>query len=283
MSVGAFGDHEFGASESCIRIPNDFEFTESLNFEMQSRTGKKPATYVKGQGEMSFPMTIHLDARMLDTDLASEIGWWLKAMRQQTKGKLYLLGHYWGTNSFIVTSVHPANTKTAGKTMLSCDLEVKLTEWVAEGSAEKNSVHAAATDTKYSSGPARHKSDDVKNSGVAHSSGFTSGVTIKKMAIMVKAATKKTGTLTVLVTGERGFGGGGGRGQNNTYMGVDLHSGAVKYIESGAAITVTWDSSKTYWVKIYTVNGKTRLAYGNKGTLGPIQITQNVAIEACWR
>lgn len=63
------------------------------------------------------------------------------------------------------------------------------------------------------------------------------------MAIMVKAP-RKTGTLTVLVTGERGFGGGGGRGQNNTYMGVDLHSGAVKYIESGAAITVTWDSKE---------------------------------------
>ena len=289
MGVGAFGDHEFGASESCIRIPNDFEFTESLNFEMQSRTGKKPATYVKGQGEMTFPMTIHLDARMLDTDLASEIGWWLKAMRKQTKGKLYLFGHYWGTNSFIVTSVHPANTKTAGKTMLSCDLEIKLTEWVAEGSAEKNSVSAAATDTKYSSGTTQHKSD-IKGSGSEKKTKNASPGTEEQIAkasgkavTIHVAATKKTGPLTVTAKGVR-YGGGGGRGGGrNIYTGMVLYPSMVKTIQSGDAITVTWDSSKTYWVKIYTVSGEMRLAYGNKGKLGPIQITQNVAIEACWR
>ncbi|WP_040663688.1 hypothetical protein [Oscillibacter ruminantium] len=280
MSVGAFGDHEFGVSENCIRIPKDFEFTESLNFEMQSRTGKKPATYVKGQGEMTFPMAIHLDARMLDTDIVSEIGWWTDAMRKQKKEKLYLFGHYWGTNSFIVTSVHPFNTRTVGKTMLSCDLEVTLTEWVAEGSAEKNSTSAAATDVKYAASSVTKKAADVKSSQTSATSATVSPRTAEQIAkaqvatatVTVLAATKKTGTLLLAAAGSRG----GGRVQQ-------MHPGKVLSVEDGAILTVTWDSSKTYWVKIYYARGETQLAYGNKGKLGPVQIKSGVVIKACWR
>lgn len=282
MGVGAFGDHEFGASERCVRIPKDFEFTESLNFEMQERVGKKPATYVKGLGEMTFPMVVHLDARMLDTDVVSEINWWVNAMRKQTKGKLYLFGHYWGTNSFIVTSVHPANTKTVGKIMLSCDLEVKLTEWVAEGkaNAKASSATAAATDVQYSGNSVQKKVEQVKNIEKMKSTAIVSSAvaeqTVKagpdSITVTAVSAGKKNGNVSVTVSGSRG----GGRARQ-------LSPGNVISVEQGSILTVTWDSSRTYWVKIYYARNGVKLANGNKGKLGPLKIDSGVVIKACWR
>lgn len=147
--IGAFGDHTFTVSRTKILTPTNTSTKEELNYEMQPRSGKKPATYVKGQGEMNIQLTLHVDKRFVDP--IKEHNWWLKAMRAVSKQRLNLYNHAWGTGKFIVVSVERSNDVALGDgTLASCDLQIKLAEWVAEGSAPSktsaaSSVSSAAT------------------------------------------------------------------------------------------------------------------------------------------
>lgn len=300
MNVGAFGSHTFGACSNWVRVPEDFEFSEEMNVEMQARSGKKPAMYVKGQGEMNIPMKVHLDARLLKTDLATEVSWWLKVMRKQSKARLYLFGHYWGTKYFKVTKVHQSNTHVVGGKQLSCDLELQFIEWVANGSAEtsSNSVSSSASSsasttasTSFSSSTARkystsssitkkaksvkstQKTSKTSTSTKTSKSSSSKKKTKKKIKVSVKAATKDSGKLSIKVVEKNG----GGWGYKS------LKPGAIVSIKKKATITVTWNKKKTYWVQILTSSGKTVLKSGNKGKLGPMTANQSLIVKACWR
>lgn len=144
--IGAFGGHTFVASSKKILTPSNTSTKEELDYEMQARTGKKPATYVKGQSEMNIQFTLHLDRRFLDP--IAEHSWWIKAMRTVSKQQLSLYNHLWGTGKFIVVSVERENDVARGDgVLMSCDLQIKLAEWVAEGTASSSTstVSSAAT------------------------------------------------------------------------------------------------------------------------------------------
>lgn len=283
MNVGEFGSHPFGACARWVRIPEDFELSEELDVEMQARAGKKPAMYVKGQGEMNVPMKIHLDARLLKTDLNEEVEWWLKTMRNHTKAKLYLFGHYWGSKYFVVTKVHQSNTRVVAGKELSCDLEVQFVEWVADGKAESSST-ASTTSSKTSQ--SHHSSSIVKKAKSVKSAQKTVSKTSpakteavkrtakksKNVKITVKAATKDSGKISITVGTEHG-----------SERTRSLKPGSSTVAEKGSVISMKWSKKKTYWVQLMTTKGEAVLYNGNSGKIGPIELSQGMTVEACWR
>ena len=287
MSVGAFGSHTFSVSEDEIRTPDDFEFTEELDYEMQTRAGKKPATYIKGQKEMDFPMVLHLDARYLKTDIPTEISWWLKVMRDADKERLYLGGHSWGTGKFIVVSVHPNNARYLGDgTLLSCDLELKFVEWVAEGSADADSSTAttAATDTSTkstSSSSTTIKAKSIKNTEksvsksakatkATRSTSTSSRAKVSKTVNITYRAMQNSGTLTISWKAPDGH-----------TASRALRSNAVIAVVLGSIVTLTWKASKAnYLLKVSVYDPQTKTH--NEGKL-KFLASVDTTIKAYWK
>ena len=132
MSIGAFGSKIFTVSHEKILTPDGISISESLNVEMQETDGGKPATYIKGNGEMKIPFNIALKYPYCDVE--SEIDWWLLKMRSKTPEYLTLGNKTFGTNKFLLDSVSVGDLVIAPNGLyLKANLSLNFTEWTKKG------------------------------------------------------------------------------------------------------------------------------------------------------
>ena len=130
--VGAFGDKVFEVSQNKIYTFSGLSISEKLNVEMQETEGGKPATYIKGYGEMDITLEILLLSRFCDVD--NEIDYWLLKMRSKTPEYLTLGKKAYGTNKHLLVDVQVNDFVIAADgTKTKAKVSLAFKEWTKAG------------------------------------------------------------------------------------------------------------------------------------------------------
>ena len=147
--IASFGEKTFEVSDKKIYTPSEISLSESLSYETQERAGDKPAIYVKGQGELTQSLTVHLDARWVNVQ--QEFTYWLVKMRTAVPEILTLGSRAWGAGPALLTSVSLADLVIAGDgSYLSANLSLSFVEYVAAGTDEDGNPGATGPGIKAS-------------------------------------------------------------------------------------------------------------------------------------
>ena len=151
MSIGAFGNKIFTVTQDKIYTPDGISISESLNVEMQETDGGKPATYIKGNGEMQIPFNICL--KYPYCDVQGEIEWWFLKLRSETPEYLTLGNKTFGTNKFLLHSVSVADLVIAPNGLyLKAVLSLSFSEWTKKGYKKETTKSKSKKKSTSSSG-----------------------------------------------------------------------------------------------------------------------------------
>lgn len=170
--VGAFGNKTFEVSQNKIYTFDGLTISESLNVEMQEVEANKPATYIKGNGEMNIGFDILLLSRFCDVDY--EIDYWLLKMRSVIPEYLTIGKKAYGTNKFLLTNVSVGDVLIAADgTKTRAKITLTFSEWTKAGYKKDDKSTSTSTATTTSSGTTTKKTtkktttDTTKNTTVA--------------------------------------------------------------------------------------------------------------------
>lgn len=145
MQLAVFGPKVFSVSLSKIYPFNDFSVSGSLSKEAQERDGQKPATYIKGLGLESIPISIPL-VKQKDIDILREWESW-RSLRDAKVPYLFILG---GkpliANKVLLESVELSDTEfSPSGSLVKGTIQLKFEEFAAAGSkANSKSAKKAA-------------------------------------------------------------------------------------------------------------------------------------------
>ena len=166
--VGAFGNKTFEVSANKIYTFDGLSISESINVEMQEVEANKPATYIKGNGEMNIGFDILLLSRFCDVDY--EIDYWLLKMRSVVPEYLTIGKKAYGTNKFLLTNVSVGDVLIAADgTKTRAKVTLTFSEWTKAG----------------------YKKDDKSTTTSTSTSATTSGTTTKKNTTSTTTTTTK--------------------------------------------------------------------------------------------
>lgn len=196
--VGAFGDKIFEVSQNKIYTFDGVSISESLNVEMQEVEGGKPATYIKGFGEMNIGFDVLLLSRFCDVD--AEISYWLLKMRSKTPEYLTIGKKAYGTNKHLLVSVSVGDVLIAADgTTIRAKVSLSFSEWTKAGYKKDDSD----SENKSKSNKSSSKDGTTVTEKTTTSNGKTTVTTTEKTTsgnttttVTTKKTTDKNGKVT---------------------------------------------------------------------------------------
>lgn len=158
--IGAFGNKVFEVSQNKIYTFSGLTISEKLSIEMQETEGGKPATYIKGYGEMDITFEILLLSRFCNVDY--EIDYWLLKMRSKKPEYLTIGKKAYGTNKHLLVDVQVNDIKMLGDgTKVSAKVSLAFKEWTKAGYKKE--------ETTSSTGSVSSSSDEISTDVVNYS------------------------------------------------------------------------------------------------------------------
>lgn len=135
MNIAAFGSKIFSVSSKKIMTFDGLTFSGELQTETQDVAGKKPSTYIKGDGLMPVSMEINL-RRELGVNVGAEIEEWQKIRAAAVPQFLSIGGKPICLNRLLLKSVNVADTDFDHKGKYTqAKVTLNFEEYVRSGSA----------------------------------------------------------------------------------------------------------------------------------------------------
>lgn len=136
MVIAAFGDKIFSVSSNKIKTFDGLAYSAELQTEAQDVAGKKPSTYIKGDGLM--PVALELDLRVeFGINVRAEIEEWQKVRSSATPRFFTIGGTPLSANRFLLKGVSVSDIKIDGRGgYRSAKVALSFEEYVRAGSAE---------------------------------------------------------------------------------------------------------------------------------------------------
>lgn len=138
MDVAKFGSERFYVnSKNGIYTPSDLSFEYGKTIVTESRTGKKPISYMGDVNLIKSGFKIRLDNRFVN--IRGKINIWQRMAESRELCAFTLGGMLVSSNKFVVTSVKVSNIRTnkAG-VMTSADLDISIEEYAGSQKKELN-------------------------------------------------------------------------------------------------------------------------------------------------
>jgi len=135
MPIATFGNKVFQVDAKRIYTFNNFSYSATLETEAQEAEGKKPSTYIKGEGLSTLSLTIPLE-KMYGIDPRTEWESWENILAQKTPQLFILGGKPIGKNKWLLKSVSPSDMRVDSKGQIQgLNLALEFEEYVRAGSA----------------------------------------------------------------------------------------------------------------------------------------------------
>ena len=147
MAIATFGTKVFQVDTKKIYTFNSLSHSSSLETEAQEVEGKKPSTYIKGEGLGTLSFVIPLE-RAYGLDPRTEWESWENILAQQVPQLFVLGGKPLGKNKWLLKSVSPSDfTIDSNGQILGLILSLEFEEYVRAGSAAASSSAGSSSKT----------------------------------------------------------------------------------------------------------------------------------------
>jgi len=145
MPIATFGNKVFQVDAKRIYTFNNFSYSATLETEAQEAEGKKPSTYIKGEGLSTLSLTIPLE-KMYGIDPRTEWESWESILAQKSPQIFILGGKPLGKNKWLLKSVSPSDVRIDAKGQIQgMNLALEFEEYVRAGSAAAKSSSRTKT------------------------------------------------------------------------------------------------------------------------------------------
>lgn len=145
MIIGAYGSLVFSVSGQKINTFDNLSISASYNTETQEVIGKKPSTYKKGPGLDQVPFEVTLD-QTLGVDVEAEIKKWRDVCKSGLAYHMNIGGKNITEYPLMLKSIDIGYKQIgANGKIIKAILNIKLEEYVREGSAKSTSISTSTS------------------------------------------------------------------------------------------------------------------------------------------